>query len=143
MTLFPQERTRLNDHLSYELIENNAIVEFEVSRTDDDTINLWGDKFCETMENWPADKPYLSLHNFLAMPGFMTTPLIRHRSREATRVRSDLDTRTAILMSNRTAANIINILVRALPGQRYKKRERKVFLDRHEAIAWLLEWNQT
>lgn len=98
------------------------------------TIDQWANDLSETINNWPADKTWRLLIDVRLGGGLVNTYGLR-RAREIARLRPELSGRLGVLVSNKLAASIISMAIRATSNT---YRQRQVFSNETLAVRWLL-----
>jgi hypothetical protein len=96
-------------------------------------IDTWYDAFKTDILAWPADRPYLVLHD-LTNKNVALTPYARKRAQDMIYLRPELKGHSALLLRNTFASHLIDLFLRQ---QRQTARERHVFYSREKAIDWL------
>lgn len=128
----------INEYLSVEWMYEGKIVVFKVTSIHRETIDLWVDKYREIILGWETGVPLLTLHDFMEAGSIIMTPHMRRRSTELANLRSDIPTRTAIVMKESLFVNATRIFINSLYKSQKSTRIRKIFFTQAEALDWLL-----
>jgi hypothetical protein len=99
------------------------------------TIDHWANDLSEAIKSWPEDKAWRLLIDVRLGGGLVNTYGLR-RAREIARLRPELPGRLGVLVSNKLAASIISMAIRATNNS---YRQRQVFNNETLALRWLLE----
>ncbi len=118
-----------------EVIEDGRIVSYRFVSTGSEAAQKWLDDIESLFSSWNNAKPLLLLID-LCMANNLLSAEFMKSAREASGERPDVPGRTAVVIDSREPSqNVRMVLDRLLADT----RERKLFTQETEAIAWLLE----
>lgn len=117
-------------------LHDGQIVVFEPQGVNRDTVNAWLKHTLETARNWSPDKPYHELHD-MRQSGI--TRYSRQKATELTEKLGNVKGRAAVVISQTHTGQIIGFFVNNVFNRFNKTRERKVFTEFDQALAWLEE----
>jgi hypothetical protein len=142
MTSLPSSSTgpgspveQLPHGITREWMLDRRIVIYSGINTPRASVDSWFEAFKEDLLAWPADRPYLVVHD-LTHKNVALTPYARKRAQDMIFLRPDLKGRSALIMRNTFASHLIELFLRQ---QRQTPRIRHVFYNREKAVAWLRE----
>ena len=118
-------------------VRNHQIAVFRVDSIAFDSIDAWMRAAIRVMEEHPPGRPYHVLHDFSANH-MVLTPYLRQRIQEALTRAPKAQGRLAGLVAPGTTSMVVQLFVNTL-RRLVTRREFKVFTDKGEALAWLVE----
>jgi hypothetical protein len=124
----------LSPTVTREWLFDRQIVVYTLADPRRETVDTWINAFRSDIMNWPADRPFLVIHDF-SVKGSASTPYARTRAQELVDMRPEVRGRAAVVLpqSSITIAMIQVFLSR----QRKTARTQRAFARREQAIAWL------
>jgi len=129
--------THLADGGVIETQDGGELVTFTFTNLDVTTVDHAIEALGDLMRRWDeAGRPLRVLLD-LRQPDLILTPYARERAAAFTRVRPRLRGRIALLAQPGTS--IAHRIDRVLRSELYHYRERSLFFDREQALAWLRE----
>ncbi len=134
-TLDSSNIERLSPGLTREWLSGRVVI-YTLTDSRRETIDAWVAAFKADIANWPADRPFLVLHDF-SIKGAISTPYGRRRAQELVDARPDVKGRAAIVFPRN--ALMITMIQLFLSQQRNPARQQHVFSTRELGIAWLLD----
>ncbi len=117
-------------------ISDGQILRYGFQETSRATADAWYADIAEVFRSLPEDQP-LRLLIDVRMQGAIISAQALIRARQAAEMRPDVWGRTAMLIASPLAAQVISTVIRT--GLANDGRQRLVFTDESQAIAWLLE----
>ncbi|MEP7285381.1 MAG: hypothetical protein ABI947_06405 [Chloroflexota bacterium] len=118
-------------------LHKGQIVCYTVTSVTRAAADAWLNSAVELVAQWPADQPYLSIHDFSEAT---LTPFIRKRSVEANKAMPPtLFGRSAVIMPRTFVNHIIRLFVTTDLSHANKRIQRDVFFRLEEATEWLLK----
>lgn len=99
------------------------------------TVDNWMVLLRQLLENWPANRPYVAIHD-ASVSGVMLTPYARAKITELEGVNPALQGRVAIILPRTFVAQLIRVYVRTL---RRQKVVTGIYFARDEALEWISE----
>jgi hypothetical protein len=132
--LEPDHSETLTPGLRRYWLMDHQIVVFEAETAYRADIDAWINGVHDVMDHWPADRPYLALHDLRAS-NIVLTPYARRRAQELMLVSTDGPGYAAILIANSLVGHTIQWLLRI---SKMGKVQLQVFFDRDEALNWLI-----
>lgn len=124
---------QLAEGLTRHYLYDRQIVIFTVENIHQHTIDAWADAVKHEVLNWPADFPFLNIHNFLNVKNMSFTPYIRKKSAELTPLAPDKAGRTALVLPRSMVSTIVHYFLRT---QQNRIRPRQVFFKMDDALKW-------
>jgi hypothetical protein len=118
--------------IQYWLMDRQIVV-YKASAVSRLAVDTWVASVKEVMRNWPADRPYLALHEFTDKH-IMLTPYARKRAEELSREPLHVPGYAAIILPQSFAAQLIRLFLRA---QRFRGVENQAFFSVDGGLAWL------
>lgn len=120
-------------------IHDGKILVMTMENPQRDTVDAWAEEMLRIHQAWPAAQRYLTLQDQSA-DSMTVTPYLRERAGEVDKdaLKFAQNGKLALVFPN-TITNQIMRLVAGSFGQRHRSVKRKFFVDRDDAIAWLLE----
>lgn len=118
-------------------VEGRAVI-LTVTDTSLDTLETWAQTCRELLLEWPAHQPLLLLHDY-SQVDVIISPYIRRTSEELMQIRPELPGKVAVVLTKTIVAQIAHAALNTLWKQGLKARQRRVFFDREDGLAWLLE----
>lgn len=127
----------LENDLTHKWLCGGRIVAYIPATTTKATVDTWAATIEHDMANWPADQPYLALHDFSQIG---LTPYNRQRGEEVLRqVPDHIKGRHAFVISR----GILGVGLKFFGMNRFKRLcpglEPAFFFNVADAIAWLQE----
>jgi hypothetical protein len=123
------------DVVTKELLADGRIVCYRFASTGQEAAEKWYNEMTDLFAHWDMGKPLLLLLD-LCQAGNMLSADMMFTARDASRQRTDVPGKTAVIVLRaESAKNIQMLLDRALADT----RERRLFDDEAAGIAWLLE----
>ncbi len=119
-----------------EVLDDGGIVVFTLIDLADETVDVWVEACLELMERCRDEGQPLRVLQDLARPGVVQTAYSRARGNTVTNAFPDLKGRIGYVMQPGITSQRVG---RYVQGQEHHYRERRIFYDRDEAIAWLRE----
>ena len=116
-----------------EWLLDGRIVVYVLGNSSRETADVWVETFKADIMRWPADRPFLVLHDLTAKT-VAATPYAVWRAREMVESRPELAGRAALVLADTITAHMAELFLRR---QRQKPRLRQVFYERERAIEWL------
>jgi hypothetical protein len=117
-------------------LHDGKIACFTITSVARATVDAWLNRSNEIAQAWPADKPYLAIQDVTAAT---LTPYIRERSAATVAMTPKyLKGRSAVVISPSAVNRLIQMFVTVSLARQQAQIQRKVFLKKSEAIAWLL-----
>jgi hypothetical protein len=118
-----------------EWLLDGRILVYVLTSSSRETADVWVETFKADIMRWPADRPFLVLHDLTAKT-VAATPYAVWRAKEMVQARPDLAGRAALVLSNTITAHMAELFLRR---QRQKPRLRQVFYSRNKAVEWLMK----
>jgi hypothetical protein len=100
------------------------------------TVDVWVAAVGKRLQEWPAGKPYLALHDF-SSPNVSVTPYARKRISELSTVRPEMQRYVAMLVSQTQLSMMLAYIVTHIGN--LKVRTAQVFFNKEAGVNWLLE----
>lgn len=120
--------------LERQWLHDGKILMITVSESSHETMDTGYQVLHESIEEWPAERPYLLL---LDTARGLLTPYGKTKMVELGNLRPELKGRVAVIVAPSTWGHMISFFVnRVMPKH---TRERRVFFSRDVAIQWLEE----
>lgn len=120
---------------SKELLADGRIVCYRFISTGQEAAEKWYDDISDLIAGWDSSKPLLLLLD-LCQAGNVLSADMMFSARSASHARTDVSGKTAVIvLGNSPAQGIQMLLDRALAST----RERKLFDNETDGVAWLLE----
>ncbi len=126
---------RLSPGLTREWLSGRVVI-YTLTDSRRETIDAWIAAFKSDIAKWPADRPFLVMHDF-SVRGAISTPYGRSRAQELVDARPEIRGRAAIVFPRNTL--MITMIQSFLSRQRNPARKQRVFPSRELGIAWLLD----
>lgn len=117
-----------------EWLGNGKVLCYRFHQITDASMDEWLNHVTEVNRSWSANRPLHALIDLRTQSIFVSAQVFA-QMRKAAAHRPELRGHTAILISSTVAASIASSLLLQFP---LGIRERKVFSDEAEALAWLL-----
>ncbi len=130
---------RLSPGLTREWLSGRVVI-YTLTDSRRETIDAWIAAFKFDIAKWPADRPFLVMHDF-SVKGAISTPYGRSRAQELVDARPDVHGRAAVIFPRN--ALMITMIQLFLSRQRNPARKQRVFPNRELGIAWLLDTRRT
>ena len=124
---------QLAEGLTRHYLYDKQIVVFTVEDIHQHTIDAWAEAVKHEVLNWPAERPFLNIHNFLNVKNMSFTPYIRKKSAELTPLAPDKVGRTALVLPRSLVSQIVHYFLRT---QQLRVRPRQVFFKMDDALQW-------
>jgi len=125
--------------ITLQWLENGRIVFFDVNTVDRAAIDIWLGCSLALVKSWPAEVPYLAIQSVV---GSALTPYTRERSAQTVALTPKyLRGRSAVVMPRTIFNQAIQLFVTINLARENTNIQRKVFLDRAEAVRWLLAFH--
>ncbi len=124
--------------LTREWLFERQIVVYTLTSASRDAVDAWIDTGFATMKSWPADRPYLAIHD-VSSPNLTMTPYARQRAREIAKQLPPHLTRSAAIVRKDMFGQAIRLFIKLDMLRVHPTLERKVFFTREAAVAWLKE----
>jgi hypothetical protein len=131
--LEPEHIEHLTPGLRRYWLMDRQIVVFEAETAYRADIDAWINGVHDVMNHWPADRPYLVLHDLRAS-NIVLTPYARRRAQELMLASTDGPGYAAILIANSLVGHTIQWLLRI---SKMGKVQIEVFFDYDKALNWL------
>ncbi len=129
----PLAGEQLSPTVRREWLLDGRIVVYVLTSSSRATADVWVEAFKADIMRWPADRPFLVLHD-LSAKTVAATPYAVWRAKEMVNSRQDLGGRAALVLSNSITAHMTELF---LARQPQKPRLRQAFYNREKAIEWL------
>ncbi len=126
---------RLSPGLTREWLSGRVVI-YTLTDSRRETIDAWIAAFKSDIASWPADRPFLVMHDF-SVKGPISTPYARRRAQELVDARPDVRGRAAIIFPRNSL--MITMIQLFLSRQRNPARKQRAFSTRELGIAWLLD----
>ncbi len=126
---------RLTPGLTREWLYDGTIVVYTLVDAHRETIDAWIDAFKADIGRWPAERPFLLMHDF-SVKGVISTPYARSRAQELVDARPDVKGLAAIVFPRNSL--MITMIQLFLSRQRHAARIQRAFPSREQGLAWLL-----
>ena len=119
-----------------EWVSDGRILRYCFHETSRATADAWYEDIAEVFRTWRNDRLFLLLLD-VRMQGAIISAQALIRAQQAAMLRPDVSGRNAMLVASPIAAQVISSVIRTglTPG----RRQRLVFSDENQAIAWLLQ----
>lgn len=130
---------------------DRQLVVYQITEISSQIVKTWADVVYQTIENWPADRPYLALHDlsrpgvslfYASMVSFKTKniavlPSAQERVKAIIDAREDFRARIALNFNYTLSGKVNNLL--AARQQETPTIIYKVFYNQESALHWLIE----
>lgn len=123
----------LSQYAHEEWLCDGRIVCYWAAGASRNTYQLLFDRAEQIALDWPTDRPYLAIIDFLTGRAGVT-PYAKERGRTLHKIRPDLPTMIAMVMPHSVQASFAQLAMRTF---RTPTRAIDVYYSRKEAIAWL------
>lgn len=127
---------QLADGLTRHYLHHGQIVVFTFENIHQHTMDAWTDAVRNGLAVAPADRPYLSIYNFLPVENPSFTPYTRKKASELTPLMPNIKGRTALIMRRSLVSQIVSLFLRTQGNQ---ARKRQVFFKLEDGIKWCEE----
>jgi hypothetical protein len=118
-----------------EWLADGRIACYRFVSTGSESAEKWFSEIVDLFQSWDASKPLLLMID-LSEPDNALSPEAMRAAREASLAEPDVAGKTAILVDSSASTHNVSALVdHVLAGT----RERRIFSQESEAVAWLLE----
>jgi hypothetical protein len=121
--------------VTQEFLADGRIVCYRFASTGQEAAEKWYTEISDLIHHWDGSKPLLLLIDIRQAGNLLSADMMRS-ARDASHQRADVPGRTAVIvLGNQSTDGIKMLLDRALADT----RERKLFEQEADGIAWLLE----
>ncbi len=118
-----------------EWLADGRVVCYRFISTGSEAAQVWYAEVSSLFGNWDTRQPLLMLVDLSQPNNFLSAEALS-AARQVSHLQPDVPGKTALLIDGSQPAQNVNALVdHVLAGT----RERKIFADQAEAVAWLLE----
>jgi hypothetical protein len=125
---------QLGHGLSREWLLDRRIVVYTARDASRPVVDAWVETFKKDIVAWPADRPFLVMHD-LSAKNIAATPYGRRRAQEMVDIRPDLKGRAAIVVANTFTMHLVELFLRN--QKQHTPRLRRLFFSREKAFEWL------
>ncbi len=130
---------RLSPGLTREWLSGRVVI-YTLTDSRRETIDAWIAAFKSDIAKWPADRPFLVMHDF-SVKWPISTPNARRPAQELVEARPDVKGRAVIIFPRN--AIMISMIQLFLSRQRNPARKQCAFSTRELGIAWQLDTRRT
>jgi hypothetical protein len=129
-------RQVINQHLTVKWMYQRHIVVYSVTGplAMRDVAYTWQQAVKQTLGEWPADRPYLAIHDG-THADFTMSPYLQSTIREMFNLRPDLLRHIAVVTPNTLATQLLGALLRTSKRPNLRCQ---IFSRREDAVRWLL-----
>ncbi len=134
----PSNVEQLSSGVTREWLFDRKIVVYTVLDPRRESVDTWCSAFKTDLMNWPADQPFLLIHD-LSSPKATATSYALARAQEMVYIRPEVKGRAGIILPENFVSQVIRVFLNRQERRvAVVPRARKVFVNREQAIAWLL-----
>ncbi len=125
----------LADGLKRQQYDEGRIVVYTLETTRRETIDQWAEIVIERLKQWPAQKPYLVVHDASRI---FLTPHLRMRSQEIAQTpRADVKGAYAVVLPSSVVGQLMKIFINRKLAANQTGRLSSVFTSLEDALNWL------
>lgn len=125
----------LADGLKRQQYDDGQITVYILETTRRDTIDKWAEIVIDCLRNWPAEKPYLVIHD--ASQIFLTPHLRMHSQKIAEMPRPDVEGAYAVVLPSSVVGQLMKIFINRKLATNQTGRRASVFTSLEDALSWL------
>ena len=118
-----------------EWMEDGRIIVYRFFSTGAEAAELWFKEITSLFDNWGDEGPLLLLIDLSQPDNRLSAEMLRS-AREASQERPDVPGKTALVIDSSEPSQNVKVLVDRVLAE---TRERRIFSQETEAVAWLLE----
>lgn len=104
-----------------------------------ETIDVWAAELQRLFNAWPAELPFLNVHDLSKVENFALTPYIRSKVEPIMQSRPEIATRSAAIVPRGFGVRVVRLFFNSV-AVRNPRRQRNLFFSLEEGIKWVAEW---
>ncbi|MEO1287104.1 MAG: hypothetical protein AAFV93_05000 [Chloroflexota bacterium] len=128
--------TMVTDTLKQYYLNDGQIIGYEPIGVRRETVNAWKENTLTMAQNWHTGQAYHEIHD---MRQSSITPYARQKALELTQALGDIEGRAAVVIAPSQTGLVIQFFVNHVFNRFNTHRERKVFTNFDDAVAWVRE----
>jgi hypothetical protein len=130
-----QSVEQLHPHVTRFWMDKGRIVCYTITSVSRAAIDVWADSSLALIMEWPADQPYLAIHDFSEAT---LTPYVRKRAEDiVSQIPKHFTGRSAVIMPRSFINQLIRLFVTVDLVNRNRVVDRQVFFRIEEASQWV------